>query len=141
VAELADIVEEWLKTFAYTVATHDIEAHLDHVSRRLQVVGLTKNGFLDYRDWTNRRRNDMREMRLLRLSYKNLKIAGLEQKRLRFYVEETIKSTNGESYEIDKDAFLEQEPDGKWRLVEEQVHTVRLLPPPRMPNQQPSTHH
>lgn len=127
--EMQHFVEQWLKTFAYTVATNNVDAHMDMVSKRLQVTGISRSGFLEYREWAKRRRNDMEKRRLLRLTYRNLVLGESSRDRLHFTVEETIKSTEGESYVLNKEVVLNLEPDGKWRAVEEHVHNVQLLPP------------
>ncbi|GAB4301124.1 MAG: hypothetical protein Kow0096_21680 [Thiohalomonadaceae bacterium] len=127
--EMQYIAEQWLKAYAYTVATNNIDAHLDLVSKRLQVVGISRDGFLEYREWAQRRRNDMEKRRLLRVTYHNLVMGQCSPGRMRFTVEETIKSTQGETYVLNKEVVLNLETDGKWREVEEFVHNVRLLPP------------
>lgn len=123
------IVEQWLKAYAYTAATNNVEAHLDMVSPRLQVLGISRSGFLEYREWAKRRRNDIIKRRLARISYRNLVMGDCSPVRLHFTVEETLKSTEGEAYVLDKDVILNLEPDGRWRAVEELVHDVRRLPP------------
>lgn len=130
--EMQYIAEQWLKAYTYTVATNDIDAHLDLISRRLQVVGISRDGFLDYREWAKRRRNDMEKRRLLRVAYHNLVMGQCSPGRLHFTVEETIKSTQGETYVLNKEVVLTLETDGKWREVEEFVHNVRLLPPDKL---------
>lgn len=127
--ETRHIVEQWLKAYAYTVATNNIEGHLDLVSPHLQVIGISRSGFLEYREWAKRRRNDMAKRRLLRVAYHNLTMGECSPGRLCFSVEETVKSTRGETYALDKNVVLNLDPDGKWREVEEFVHNVRLLPP------------
>ncbi|PKM42317.1 MAG: hypothetical protein CVV05_18980 [Gammaproteobacteria bacterium HGW-Gammaproteobacteria-1] len=138
--ELQLIAEQWLKAYAYTVATNDVDAHLAMVSQRLQVVGISRDGFLEYREWAKRRRNDMQKRRLLRITYRNLVMGTCSRERMHFTVEETIKSTQGETYELNKEVVLNLEPDGKWRVVEEHVHNVRLLPPAKhgMPQTNPT---
>jgi len=127
--EMQHIAEQWLKAYAYTVATGNVDAHLDLVSTRLQVVGISRRGFLEYRDWAKRRRNDIAKGRLLRVSHRQLELGACAAGRLCFRVEETLKSNRGETYVLDKDVVLNLDPDGKWREVEEFVHNVRLLPP------------
>lgn len=126
--EIKYIAEQWLKTYAYTIATNNLDAHLDLVSPQLQVMGISRAGFLDYNEWAKRRRNDLAKHRLLRASHHNLVMGHSTPGRLRFTVEETLKSTQGESYVLRKDVVLQLEPDGKWREVEEFVHNVRQLP-------------
>ncbi len=127
--EMKNIAEQWLKAYAYTVATNNIESHMDMVSQRLQVLGISSDGFLEYREWAKRRRNDMEKRRLLRVTYHNLIMGTCSRDRMRFTVEETIKSTQGETYSLNKEIVLSLEKDGKWREVEEHIHKVRLLPP------------
>lgn len=127
--DLKQIVEQWLKAYAYTAATNNVDAHLDLVSQHLQVVGISRSGVLEYRDWAKRRRNDMQKRLLLRISHRNLVMGECSQDRIRFTVEETIKSTRGESYVLHKNVALNLEADSKWRAVEEFVHAVRPLPP------------
>jgi hypothetical protein len=134
------IAEQWLKAYAYTIATSNVDAHLDLVSRRLQVTGLSRDGFLEYREWAQRRRNDMEKLRLLRVSYRNLTLGVSSRDRIRFIVEETIKSTVGDSYIMDKEVVLNLEPDGKWREVEEHIHHVHRLSPAPQGLHHPATH-
>lgn len=119
------IAEQWLKAVAYTVATNDVETHLDLFSHRLEVIGISKRGFLHHEEWTQRRRNDMETRRLLRISHERFRLLAYDQRKLVFQVEETLKSTLGESYVLDKEVMLEQEPDERWRAVTETVNTVR----------------
>lgn len=122
--ELKPIVEQWLKAVAYTVATNNVDAHLDLVSPRLQVLGISKRGFLQHHEWMQRRRNDMETRRLLRISHEGLRMKEYDGQRLTFQVEETLKSTLGEGYVLDKEVVLEQEPDGCWRAVVEHINKV-----------------
>lgn len=136
--EMQHIAEQWLKAYAYTVATSNIDGHLELVSPRLQVVGISRSGFLEHREWAKRRRNDIAKGRLLRVTHRRLELSACAAGRLRFRVEETLKSTRGETYVLDKDVVLNLDPDGKWRGVEEFVHTVRLLPPDKLQARPPT---
>ena len=136
--ELQQVAEEWLKVYSYTVATNNVDTHLDLMSRRLQVVGLSEQGFLEYREWATKRRNDMNSRRLLRITFRNLEMKHVtDHRRIRFAVEETIKSTEGESFVIDKEIALALEKDGKWREVEELIKQVRRAPAAHNHNSHP----
>ncbi len=112
---------------SYTVATNDVETHLDLFSRRLKVVGISQHGFLQHDEWAERRRNDMETRRLLRISHEGLKLISHSRRRLTFQVEETLKSTRGEGYVLDKEVMLEQELDDRWRAIAENISSVRPI--------------
>lgn len=125
---MKDIAGQWLKAYAYTVATSNIDGHLDLVSPRLKVIGISRNGFLEYPDWARRRRNDIAQRRLLRICHGNLVMGSCSPGCIRFTVEETLKSTTGERYVLHKQVELNLEAEGKWRQVEEFIHNVCVLP-------------
>ena len=138
--ELRPSAEQWLKAVAYTVATNDIVAHLDLFSRRLKVVGISPHGFLQHDEWTERRRNDMETRRLLRISHEKLKLISHSRRRLTFQIEETLKSTRGEGYVLDKEVMLEQELDDQWRAVSENISSVRPIRSARHDTAAPRSH-
>ncbi len=122
------VVEQWLKAFAYTAVTNDIDAHLDMVAPEFQVVGISRRGFLDYEEWVKRRRNDMLSRRLLRLTYDRPLIKSFSDQHVAFEVKETIKSTLGEAFQLHKDVELQRGADSKWRAIEELIHSVQPVP-------------
>lgn len=117
------IIHAWLQEFSASANSGDLDKHLAMVSNQLLVFGVSKKGFLDYTEWMKRRRNDLKQGRLLRINYRNISHQPAQANRLVFDVEETLKNTTGESFVIAKTMTLIQEDD-RWLLTDERIRNI-----------------
>jgi hypothetical protein len=122
--ESLTIAEQWLARFSYSAATWNLDEHMDLISREMQVHGLPKGGIIDYDGFKRRRSNEFTKKLLLSLTYKGVLLLNGDSEQIAFAVKETVKSTRGESYVLDKELTLRRENDGKWRAVQEQIKYI-----------------
>jgi hypothetical protein len=110
------IVLAWLDELSKTVAEHDLPAHMQLVSRHVQVAGIPNAGTIDYDGWKLRRFNEFNGKLLQKLSYQFRAIINTKDEQIIFNVQETMKGNNGNSIVADKDVILRKEKDGRWRV-------------------------
>lgn len=116
------IVQQWLDDMKRSVQAQDLEQHMALVSKRVQVYGLPRQEVVDYTKWHNRRRNEFHTERLIAMHHGAIKVKNLGLVRLAFNVDQTLISSEGLVYIINKDIMLEKEEDGVWRVIEETIH-------------------
>lgn len=131
------IIQSWLQYFSDTANSGDHERHLAMVSEQLLVFGVSRKGFLDYTEWMKRRHNDLKQGRLLRMNYRNIDYLPVQDGRLAFTVEETLKTTNGDTFIINKTMTLAREND-KWLLCDERIRSVHSMTAPGLETSPPS---
>lgn len=114
-------VRLWLDKIAHSVATRDLDAHMDLVSKNVQVYGVPGNEVIDYSGWERRRRNEFTKGLLTRLSFGEPQMKVLGLRRIVFGVDEKMYGHDGRQILVSKEIVLEREEDEQWRVVEEQV--------------------
>lgn len=118
------IVKQWLDDVSFSAATWNLDAHMQLVSRKVEVTGIPRIGRIDYDGWKQRRQNEFDKKLLRSLTYQVHKILSASDDHLRFAVEETMRGNNGKTLVIDKEVTLGKEDDGKWRVLQERVDYI-----------------
>lgn len=114
-------VRSWFMSMSATVQTRDIEQHMQHVSKKVNVYGMPSKAVINYTEWKSRRHNELKNKELLALNYKGIHIISCSAKRITFNTNETLVGKGGKMVIIDKNIIIEYEDDDTWRLVEENV--------------------
>lgn len=122
--ECKNIVQQWLNGISFSAATWNLDEHMELISRDVQVHGLPAVGIVDYVGFKKRRHNEFHKKLLLSITYKGLELLESNGEHITFTVKETLKSTRGESFVLDKEIRLRRESDGKWRAVQEQIKYI-----------------
>jgi hypothetical protein len=122
--ECKNIVQQWLNGISFSAATWNLDEHMELISRDVQVHGLPAAGIVDYVGFKKRRHNEFHKKLLLSITYKGLELLESNGEHITFAVKETLKSTRGESFVLDKEIRLRRESDGKWRAVQEQIKYI-----------------
>ena len=117
------IARQWLDRFSFSAATRNLDDHMALISRQVQVYGLA-SGVVDYAGFRRRRHNEFAKKLLLSLTYKGLELVKQHEGEINFVVKETMKSSSGVSFVLDKEVQLLRESDGEWRVV---LETIRLV--------------
>jgi len=121
------IAEDWLNALSDSVQNKDINAHMQLVSKNVQVYGIPNMDTLNYQQWLYRRDNEFLNNKLLSLKYKIIRIKNDQLRRLGFEVEEQMIAADGNAVIISKDILLEREEDENWRVVEEKIHSWQKM--------------
>lgn len=117
------IAQEWLADLSHSVATRDLGRHMALVSERVQVLGLPRQKVVDYQGWKLRRQNEFRNNLLESLTHQDLAIISESPGQIAFSVKETMRSTAGDVFHLEKDIILMEEK-GTWRVVMERIERL-----------------
>jgi len=120
-------IRKWLSNIAETVASKDLDKHMDLISENVMVYGMPSGKILNYADWRKRRESEFKRNLIKNLAYENLQIKNFGLRRLIFTIQEIIDGTNADMAIINKQVILEQEQDEKWRVVEETIKDWKFL--------------
>ncbi len=120
-------IRKWLSNIAETVASKDLDKHMDLISENVMVYGMPSGKTLNYADWRKRRESEFKRNLIKNLAYDNLQIKNFGLRRLIFTIQEIIDGTNKDMAIINKQVVLEQEQDQKWRVVEETIKDWKFL--------------
>lgn len=121
------VLRDWTSAMTYTVATRNLEEHMDLISRSVNVFGMPNRQIIDYKGWRARRHNEFLKGLLQSLVYRDIRVINSADGQLTANYKEVLKGSDGQRFELDKDATLFREADNKWRLVLEQINNIRPL--------------
>jgi hypothetical protein len=123
--EAEKIVQQWLDELSFSAATWDLDAHMQLVSRQVEVTGIPNINSIDYKGWKLRRKNEFEKKLLHGLNYRLTDMLSENEEQLRFKVEEIMRAFNGKVVVIDKEVTLQREADGQWRVRREHFEQIR----------------
>ena len=118
------IAKHWLDAVSTTAARHDFDAHMDLVSRRVNVLGVPGFDSIGYDNWATQCRHEFSQRLIKAVRYQGLKMCASTDTRIMFKTLENIETSDGSIHSQGIEVLLEKEDDGKWRVVQE-----RILPP------------
>ncbi len=118
------IAQKWLNRYSFSAATWNLDDHMALISREIQLHGMPNTGIIDYAGFQRRRHNEFSRKMLLSITHKGLELVESGAEQITFAVKETLKSTRGESFVLDKEVRLRCESDGQWRAVLETIRQI-----------------
>lgn len=116
-----DIAQEWLAEAARTANVKDHRAHMDLISKRVSLHGVPGYETIGYGDWSGQCRHEFENNLLKHVQYDGLKLVASTTDRVMFKTYETVEGTDGTVNAQGVEILLEQEDDGKWRLLQERI--------------------
>jgi len=122
--ESLNIAQQWLNRFSFSAATWNLDEHMALISQEVEVHGLPAAGIVDYAGFKRRRHNEFQKKLLQSITHKGLQLLDSNTEHITFSVKETLKSTRGESFMLDKEIRLRRENDGIWRAVHEIIRQI-----------------
>lgn len=117
------VAEDWLAESARTATARDYAAHMDLISRRVQVHGVPGFDVLSYDDWAKQCRHEFETGLLEAVRYEGCKVRVMTPGRVMFKTIETVEGSDGTVNVNPLEVLLEKEADGKWRVVQERIIT------------------
>jgi len=118
------LVQNWLEKLARTATTGNIDAHLELISEKINIVDTERKRSLDYSDWAEYCRRRYLSDHPILVKYRDIRIKTMTPARVKFVATETVEQPN----QIDRrgmEFIIQREDDGIWRAVQE-----RLIPLP-----------
>jgi ketosteroid isomerase-like protein len=117
------VAREWLAASAHTANTKNYAAHMDLISRKVQVFGIPGIEVIGYDDWARQCQHEFETGVLKQVSYDGMKVQVMTPGRVMFKTIETVEASDGAVQAHGLEIILEKETDGKWRVVQERILT------------------
>lgn len=118
------IAEKWLAALAKSNNNKDYCAHMELVSKRVNVLGAQGIDVMDYAEWARQRKYEFDNNICKHLSFDRMKIVTHGPKRVLFHTLKIIESYDGTSHTHGVEIIIECENDGKWRILQERTLTA-----------------
>jgi len=113
--------QQFLDVMAETANKHDFAAHMNLISKEVNVLGFPGFDVITYDDWYNQSKKEFEDRVLKRVTYQGLIIIAEEEDRAMFQSVETVESTDGQTNICVIEFTIQKEDDGQWRVVKEQI--------------------
>jgi ketosteroid isomerase-like protein len=114
---------EWLDACCDTLARYDHAAHMNLISKQVQVFGIPGYPVIGYDDWHAQCAHEFDQKLVASAQYDGLELLEEAEDRIRFATIETISAVDGTVDSHPIEILLAREDDGQWRVVEERLLT------------------
>ena len=116
-----EIAKQWLEESAKTANIKDHAAHMDLISRRVSLHGISEYENIGFDDWANQCKHEFENNLFKSIRYDGFKLLASNPGSIMFKTFETVEGTDGTINAQGVEILLEKEQDGKWRLVQERI--------------------
>ncbi len=119
---LENTVNEWLSSFAATAIAADLEAHMSHISKSVQVYGIPGFESVGYDDWHRQCSEEFPQKLIKELSYDDITFSGGPDETIMIKARERLETSEGKTQKHSVEMLLDKS-EGPWLLKE-----LRVLP-------------
>lgn len=115
------IAQHWMDQCCATIKQYDHAAHMNLISKDVQVFGVPGFDVIGYADWFAQCEYEFNEKLIQQASYTGLKIRQSNDEQIMFLANETIEATDGTVDTHSIEVVLSKEADGNWRVTQERL--------------------
>ena len=115
------IVKTWLANIVKTASERDHAAHMNLISKKINLVGVPGFESIGYDDWSSQCQHDFNDNMIAEIQYQGLKIRAATEEQIMFVTHETIVASDGTKNQQGIECLLEKEEDDQWRLTQQRV--------------------
>lgn len=115
------IAQHWMDQCCTTIQQYDHAAHMNLISKEVQVFGVPGFDVIGYSDWFSQCEYEFSEKLIEQASYQGLKIRQSNEDQIMFLANETIHATDGTVDTHSIEVVLNKEQDGTWRVIQERL--------------------
>ncbi len=116
-----EIAEAWALACCETLERHDLDGHMNLISRQVQVFGLADLDVVDYNFWLKQMQEQFAGGVVTSLSYYLNSVKAESDSLIKFTAMEYLTDNAGEKHENPLLVVLAKEEDGFWRAIEEKI--------------------
>ena len=113
--------QEFLDAMAETANNFNFEAHMNLISKDVNVLGFPGFDVINYNDWYNQSKKEFEDRVLKRVTYQGLYVVAENEERAMFQSVETVESTDGKENISVIEFTIQKEDDEQWRVVKEEI--------------------
>ena len=121
------IVKPWLSQRAHTAKNHQLQEHLNLISKNVKLYGIPDHPVVDYQAWASQCENEFSHKVLVDISYSDTQIISSNPSSIQFTTLEHINSNDGKKHQNQLKIIIQLEDDSIWRVVEEHVMSAKII--------------
>jgi len=115
------IVKTWLTQLVETASERDHQAHMNLISKKINLIGVPGFESIGFDDWSNQVQHEFGIGLIDDIQYQGLMIRAANDERIMFITHETIVANDGTQKQQGIECLLDKEDDGQWRLTHQRV--------------------
>ncbi len=115
------IAQDWMDRSRQTIATYDHAAHMNLISKNVQVFGIPGFEVIGYDDWHAQSAHEFQQKLIQSADYAGLKVRHGSDTQIMFVTMETITASDGSVDSHPLEAVLSKEDDGQWRVTQQRL--------------------
>ena len=116
-----EIIKTFLSDMAETASQHNLEKHMDLISKEVEVFGVPGFESISYDDWFRQCENEFKEKLIKVVSYENIDIIDSTESVIMFKTIEHIETKDKIKNASNVLIVITREDDGKWRATQERI--------------------
>jgi len=116
-----DTIENFLTEMAKTASQHDLEKHMDLISKEVEVFGVPGFETISYDDWFRQCESEFKDKLIETVSYENIEIIDSTETVIMFKTIEHIETKDKTKNTTNVLIVITREDDGKWRATQERI--------------------
>ena len=113
--------QQFLDQMAATANRHDLDAHMNLISKEVSVYGVPGFEVISYDDWYKQCSHEFENKLLKSVSYRGLNVLAQTPERVMFKSIETVEGSDGEKNTSGVEFIIQKENDGQWRVSQERI--------------------
>lgn len=90
-----NIVNQWLSSYAASAVDGELENHMSHISKEVQVYGVPGFDVVSYDDWRNQCAQEFPQKLIRSLDYDDIRIRPIDDQNIAFLTQEKIVTSEG----------------------------------------------
>ena len=116
-----EIIKTFLSDMAQTASQHDLEKHMNLISKQVEVFGVPGFETISYDDWFRQCENEFKEKLIKSVTYENIDIIDSDESIIMFKTIEHIETKDKAKKTSNVLIAITNEDDGKWRVTQERI--------------------
>lgn len=116
--EAEQIAKSWLNSVIDTVTNKDLNTHLNLISRKVNLTGVSGFESIGYDDWANQCKHEFENNLIKKISYTGFKLRVNTDSSIMFKTYETVEASDNSINAQGIEVLIEKEDDNQWRVVQ-----------------------
>lgn len=115
-----EVAKSWMKKVVETAANRDYVAHMNLISKKVNITGIPGFDSVGYEDWAKQCQHEFEDKIIKSVNYQGLKMCAATDTQVMFNTYEVVEATDGKVNAQGIEVLLENE-EGTWRVVQERI--------------------
>lgn len=115
------IAKDWLNSVVKTVEDKNLSAHLNLISRKVNLTGVPGFESIGYDDWASQCQHEFENNLIKKIAYSGFKLRVNNDNSIMFKTYESVEAADNTVNAQGIEVIIEKEDDGQWRVIQERI--------------------